>query len=480
MRNLSMVMDLYELTMANSYFKSKELGQSEVVFDIFFRRCPDQGGFAICAGLSQVIEYIQNLHFSREDIEYLHSLNMFDDDFLAYLSAFRFTGTIRAVPEGTVVYPNTPLMTVIAPLIDAQLLETALLVQVNHQCLVATKAQRIVRAAGGRPVADFGARRAHGNDSAVYGARAAYIGGVSSTATVLSGQMFDIPVTGTMAHSYVMFHETEYDAFRHYCENYPDAATLLVDTYDVLESGIPNAIRAAKEVLEPMGKRLKGVRLDSGDLAYLSKKVRKMLDDAGLTDCKVVASNSLDEFTIESLLSQQGARIDAFGVGERLITARSEPVFGGVYKLVAVKQDGQFLPKIKVSENVEKITNPGLKKLYRIYDERGFAIADLLTLHDEEVDMSQPYRYVNPLKPWKVRYYENCRAVELQKDVFVNGELVYEEPTIHEIRDFVRRQLETEIWEEEQRFINPHIHYLDMSPRMYETKMDLLEKSRRS
>ena len=360
-----------------------------------------------------------------------------------------------------------------APLIDAQLVETAILLQVNHQSLIATKTRRIVKAADGRVVSDFGARRAHNMDAAVYGARAAYIGGAAGTATVLAGQMFDIPVGGTMAHSYVMYYKDEYEAFRHYAETYPDATTLLVDTYDVLESGVPNAIRVAKEVLEPMGKRLQGIRLDSGDLAYLTKKARKMLDEAGLTDCKIVVSNSLDEYIITSLL-QQGACIDSFGVGERLITAKSDPVFGAVYKIVAVEKNGTFEPRIKISENVEKITNPGLKKVYRIYDQDGKSVADLLTLADETVDLTQPYRYVDTKKPWKNRFFTDCTAKELQIPVIKNGTSVYHAPGILKIRDYVKQQLEQEVWVEEQRFENPHEHYLDMSPALYETKMNLL------
>ncbi|MBO6214568.1 MAG: nicotinate phosphoribosyltransferase, partial [Lachnospiraceae bacterium] len=360
-RNISMMMDLYEMTMANGYFTDVE-SADRVSFDVFYRKNPDGGGFAIFAGLEQIVEYIENLHFDESDIEYFRSLKLFDEKFLSYLSTYRFHGDIYALPEGTIMYPNEPIITVTAPLIDAQLIETAILAQVNHQSLIATKTQRIVRAAKGRAVSDFGARRAHNMDAAVYGARAAFIGGVVGTATVLAGKQFDIPVSGTMAHSWVMYYDDEYTAFSQYAKKYPDAVVLLVDTYDVLKSGIPNAIRTAKEVLEPMGKRLKGVRLDSGDLAYLSKKVRKMLDEAGLNDCKIIASNSLDEYTISSIL-EQGGCIDSFGVGERLITAKSDPVFGAVYKIVEVEKKNEILPKIKISETVEKITNPGRKRL---------------------------------------------------------------------------------------------------------------------
>lgn len=472
-RNLTMVMDFYELTMSNGYFLDQDK-DIRVAFDVFYRKNPDNGGFAIFTGLEQIVEYVLNLHFDNDDIEYLRSQNLFAEEFLAYLKDFHFTGDIYAFPEGTVMYPNEPCLTVVAPLIDAQLIETAILLQINHQSLISTKTRRIVRAAGGRAVSDFGARRAHNMDAAIYGARAAYIGGANSTATVLSGQMFGMPISGTMAHSFVMFYRDEFEAFKKYAETYPDATVLLVDTYDVLRSGIPNAIRVAKEVLEPMGKRLKGIRIDSGDLAYLTKKARKLLDKAGLEDCKIIISNSLDEFTISSILSQGGC-VDSFGVGERLITAKSEPVFGAVYKIAAVEEEpGVFVPRIKISENVEKITNPGLKKVYRIIDEEGRAIADMIAKSDEVVDMSQPFRYVDPTKPWKNRYFENCKAIELQKLIIQNGKLVYQLPDLEEIASYVKRQLSEEIWEEEQRFEYPHMHYLDMTPDYYEMKMQLL------
>lgn len=476
-RNLSMVMDFYELTMSNGYFND-DVKDKEVVFDVFYRKNPDNGGFAVFAGLEQIVEYIDNLGFADEDIEYFKSQNLFNESFLQYLKDFKFRGDIYSFPEGTIMYPGEPVITVIAPLIDAQLIETAILLQVNHQSLVATKTRRIVHAAKGRAVSDFGARRAHNMDAAVYGARAAYIGGAVGTATVLAGQMFDIPISGTMAHSYIMFYKDEFTAFKRYAECFPDSTTLLVDTYDVLKSGIPNAIRVAKEVLEPMGKRLKGVRIDSGDLAYLTKRTRKLLDEAGLYDCKIIISNSLDEFTITSILNQGGC-VDSFGVGERLITAKSEPVFGAVYKLAAVKdEDGHFDPRIKVSENIEKITNPGLKKVYRIIDEDGRAIADMIARADEEIDMSEPFRYVDPNKPWKNRFFENCTAHELQIPIILNGEVVYDNPSLKEISDYVKKQLSEEIWEEEQRFENPHTHYMDMSPNYYELKMQLLNDSR--
>lgn len=471
-RNLTMVMDFYELTMSNGYYREQDR-DSRVAFDVFFRKNPDGGGYSIFAGLEQIIEYIQDLHFDEEDIEYLRQQNIFEEDFLEYLSAFHFQGDMYAFPEGTIMYPNEPVITVVAPLIDAQLVETAILLQVNHQSLIATKASRIVRAAQGRAVSDFGARRAHNMDAAVYGARAAYIGGVGGTATVLSGQLFDMPVGGTMAHSWVMYYEDEFTAFQKYAETYPDATVLLVDTYDVLKSGVPNAIRVAKEVLEPAGKRLKGVRIDSGDLAYLSKKARKMLDEAGLSDCQIVASNSLDEYTITSLI-EQGGKIDSFGVGERLITSKSEPVFGAVYKIAAVERDGVYQPRIKVSENVEKITNPGLKKVYRVYDETGKAVADLIGRHDEEIDMGEPFRYIDPVAPWRQRTFDHCTCKELQVPIFKDGRLLYELPSLDQIREYVRNQMEEEMWTEEQRFENPHVHYLDMTPNYYDMKMELL------
>ena len=475
-RNLSMMMDFYEMTMSYGYFHQPNR-DVRVAFDLFFRSVPDQGGYAIFAGLQHVIEFVENLSFSDADIAYFRKQNLFSEEFLDFLRGFRFRGDIYAMPEGTIIYPNEPLMTIVAPIIDAQLVETAILAQINHQSLVATKASRIVRAAEGRKVADFGARRAHNMDAATYGARAAYIGGIDMTATVSAGQQFNIPISGTMAHSWVMFFEDEYTAFKKYAEIYPQATVLLVDTYDVLHSGIPNAIRIANEVLAPQGHRLAGVRVDSGDLAYLSKRIRKMLDKAGLEDCKIVLSNSLDEFTISSLLLQ-GARVDSFGVGERLITAKSDPVFGAVYKLVAVEEDGVFQPRIKMSENVEKLTNPGLKDIYRIYDHHGKAVADMIAVQGEQIDLSQPFRYVDPRKPWKNRFFEGGSAVNLRRLYVRDGERVEDLPPLEEIRAYVRRQLAEEIWPEEQRFENPHRHYLDMTPDYYELKMGLLEEVR--
>ena len=480
-RNLSMVMDLYELTMANGYFNDGDI-EARVAFDVFYRKNPDRGGFTIFAGLEQIVEYIENLHFSEEDVAYLRSLNTFTEACLDYMSTFSFRGELYAFPEGTIMYPNEPVITVVAPLIDAQLVETAILAQTNHQSLVATKTARIVKAAEGKMVSDFGARRAHNMDAAVYGARASYIGGAAGTATVLAGQMFGIPVSGTMAHSWVMYYKDEFEAFKNYAVNYPDNTVLLVDTYDTIQSGIPNAIRVAHEILEPKGKRLKGIRIDSGDLAYQSSKVRKMLDQEGLTDCKIIVSNSLDEHTISSL-NVQKACIDGYGVGERLITGATSDysddtlaLLGAVYKIAAVEENGVFTPRIKISGTVEKITNPGLKKVYRIYDQNGKAKADLIAKADEEIDMSGTFRFVDPKMPWRNLKFTNCTAKPLQVKIYENGKRVYELPALEEIRSYVRKQLDEEIWEEEQRFINPHEHYMDMTPDYYELKMGLLHE----
>ena len=473
-RNISMLMDLYEMTMAHGYF-TKQDNTDRVAFDVFYRRNPDQGGFAIFAGLEQVVDYLLNLHFDEEDIAYFKSLHLFSDEFLEYLRNFKFTGDVYAFKEGSIIYPNEPILTIVAPLIDAQIAETAVLTMINHQSLIATKANRIMRAADGRIVSDFGARRAHNVDAAVYGARAAYIGGVHGTATVLAGQQFDIPVNGTMAHSWVMYHDSEYEAFKAYAEVYPESSVFLVDTYDVLNSGIPNAIKVAKDVLEPKGHRLKGIRLDSGDLAYLAKHARNMLDDAGMEDCKIMASNSLDEYTIASILSQ-GGPIDIFGVGERLITSKTDPVFGAVYKIVGIEKQGKWEPRIKVSESVTKITNPGLKNVYRVYSAEGKAIAELLTLPGEKPSTDSPYCYIDPEKPWKELYFENCTFKNMQELVIKDGKQIVKLPTLKEIRAYVQDQLTHEIWEEEQRFENPHSHYLDMSPEYYHMKMDLLNR----
>lgn len=475
-RNISMMMDLYELTMANGYFLS-ENEDTRVAFDVFYRKNPDGGGFSIFAGLEQIVEYLQGMHFEDEDIEYLRGLHQFDEKFLEYMRDFKFTGDLYAYPEGTIMYPGEPVVTVVAPLVQAQLVETEILAQVNHQSLIATKAQRIVRSAGDRAVSDFGARRAHNNDAAIYGARAAFIGGVKGTATVSAGQYFDIPVGGTMAHSFIMFYKDELTAFRKFASIYPDNCILLVDTYDVLKQGVPHAIQVFKEMRDKGIRSTNfGIRIDSGDLGYLTQKSREMLDAAGFTNAKIVISNSLDEYTIRSILDQ-GGKVDSFGVGERLITSRSEPVFGAVFKLCAVEENGKFEPRIKISDSVEKITNPGIKDVYRIYDKCGHAIADLITGHGEEVDMRKPYRFVDPIEPWKVREFTDCSAKSLQQLVIKDGKLERELPLVREIQKYVRDQLDNEIWPEEQRFENPHRHYVDMSPKYYELKMDMLEES---
>lgn len=477
MRNLTMLMDYYELTMSNGYFM-KGFKDKIVVFDMFYRKNPENGGFVVSAGLEQLIEYIENMRFTEDDIAYLRSKGEFSEEFLKYLSDFKFTGTIEAIPEGTICYPNTPIVTVTAPVIEAQLIETMLLLTINFQSLIATKASRICRAAGdaGSVVMEFGARRAHGADAAILGARAAYIGGAGATATTIADEQFGVPAIGTMAHSWIQFFDTEYEAFKAYAEVYPDSCVLLIDTYDILKSGAVNAIKVAKEVLAPMGKRLKGVRIDSGDLAYFSKKLRRMFDAEGMEDCKIVVSNSVDEYLIRSL-QKQGAKIDSYGVGERMITSKSDPVFGGVYKLAAVMNDqGEFVPKIKISENVEKITNPGKKKLWRVYSrETGFGLADLLTMYDEKVDDTKPFPYVDPVKPWKKMQFENVDIKELQKVIFKDGELVYDKPALDDIRNYVQEQLKSQVWEEEQRYENPHIHYVDLSKKLYDTKEKMLE-----
>lgn len=471
--NMAMLCDFYEFTMSNGYFKNGFYRRT-VYFDVFFRKVPDNGGFAIAAGLEQVIEYIKELHFDEEDIAYLRSKGIFDEGFLAYLRDFKFSGDIYAVPEGTPVFPNEPIMTVKAPAIEAQLIETFVLLTLNHQTLIATKANRIVRAAQGRVVLEFGSRRAQGASGAIMGARAAYIGGCKGTACTITDELYGVPAGGTMAHSWVQMFDSEYDAFKTYCELYPDNPTLLVDTYNTLKSGIPNAIKVFKEVLLPMGKTKCAIRLDSGDISYLSKKARKMLDDAGLTECKITASNALDEKLIRDLM-MQGAQIDTFGVGERLITSSSSPVFGGVYKLVAVENaSGDIEPKIKVSENTAKITNPHFKKLYRYYDrESGKALADELCVYDEVVDDSREHTIFDPNATWKTKTLTDFTAKELLVKVFENGECVYDCPTIEEIAQYCRDQLDL-LWDEVKRFENPHDYYVDLSAKLYEIKNILL------
>ena len=472
--NLSMLFDFYEMTMANGYFRS---GMQDRItyFDVFFRRVPDGGGFAIAAGLEQLVDYIRDLHFDEDDIAFLRSKNLFQEDFLDYLRAFRFTGDMWAVPEGTPVFPGEPLVTVRASASQAQLIETFALLAINHQSLIATKANRVVRAAKGRAVMEFGSRRAQGVDGAVVGARAAYIGGVHGTACAVSDQLYGVPAGGTMAHSWVQMFPTQYDAFKTYCEIYPTNAVLLVDTYNTLKSGVPDAIRAFNEVLKPQGITKCGIRLDSGDIAYLTKEARKMLDEAGWETCTISASNSLDEILIRDLLLQ-GAKIDSFGVGERLITARSEPVFGGVYKLTAVEEDdGSITPKIKISENVAKITTPHFKKLFRFYgNDTGKAIADYLTIHDETVDDSGSLTIFDPEATWKRKEVYDFTAKELQVPVFQAGELVYDLPSLPAIRDYCREQVDT-LWDEVKRFDNPHKYYVDLSQKLWDVKHKLLE-----
>ena len=474
--NLTMLCDFYELTMGNGYFE-KGYRDRICYFDVFFRKCPDGGGFAIAAGLEQIINYIQDLHFSAEDIEYLRKRKLFSEDFLKYLADFKFTGDIWAVPEGTPIFPHEPIITVRAKAIEAQLIETFLLLSINHQSLIATKANRVVRAAQGRTVLEFGSRRAQGADAAILGARAAYIGGCNGTACTISDQMFGVYAGGTMAHAWVQMFDSEYEAFKAYCELYPNNATLLVDTYNTLKSGVPNAIRVFNEVLKPKGITKCGIRLDSGDMTYLTQKARQMLDEAGWTECQISVSNSLDEYIIQDIL-RQGAKIDMFGVGERLITARSEPVFGGVYKLAAVeKEDGTIQPKIKISENVGKITNPHFKKLYRfIGNDTGKAIADYLCVYDETVDDTQDLEIFDPEATWKRKTVYNFTAKELQVPVFEKGELVYQCPSLEEIRNYCMEQVDM-LWGEVKRFDNPQNYYVDLSQKLWDIKYGLLKNN---
>ena len=472
--NLTMLCDFYELTMAYGYFKE---GYKDRItyFDVFYRQCPDGGGFAIAAGLEQIIDYIQELHFDPEDIEYLRGRKLFSEEFLTYLRNFKFTGDIWAVPEGTPIFPREPIMTVRAPAIEAQLIETFLLLSINHQSLIATKANRVVRAAEGRTVLEFGSRRAQGADAAMLGARAAYIGGCHGTACTISDQLFGVKAGGTMAHAWVQMHDSEYEAFKTYAQMYPNNCTLLVDTYNTLKSGVPNAIRVFNEVLKPLGITKCGIRLDSGDMTYLSRKARQMLDEAGWTECQISVSNSLDEYIIQDIL-RQGAKIDLFGVGERLITAKSEPVFGGVYKLVAVEnEDGSVLPKIKISENVGKITTPHYKKLYRFFGrDTGKAIADYLCVYDETVDDSCDMEIFDPDATWKRKNVYNFEAKELQVPIFKNGQLVYTCPALEEIRTYCLEQVD-KLWDEVKRFDNPHTYYVDLSQKLWDVKYGLLK-----
>lgn len=474
-QNYTLLCDFYELTMGGGYFKNG-FADRITYFDVFFRNVPDNGGFAICAGLEQIINYINNLHFTKEDIDFLRSKGIFDEDFLTYLADLRFTGDIYAVPEGTPIFPGEPILTVRAPAVQAQLIETYVLLELNHQSLIATKANRIVRAAKGRPVLEFGSRRAHGASAAIVGARAAYIGGCAGTACTVTEQEFGVPAGGTMAHSWIQMFDTEYEAFCAYCKMYPHGAVLLVDTYNTLESGVPNAIRAFKEILVPQGINDFGIRLDSGDIAYLTKKARKMLDDAGLTTAKIVVSNALDEYLINDLLLQ-GACINTFGVGERLITAKSDPVFGAVYKLAALENpDGSIVPKIKLSENTSKITTPHFKKVYRYYDRAtGKALADEMCLHDETVDTAAPHTIFDPAETWKTKTLENFDVRELLVPIFKDGKQVYTSPSAKEIRAYCLAQIDT-LWDEVTRFENPHTYYVDLSQKLWDIKMNLIKK----
>ena len=474
-RELTMLTDFYELTMANGYFLG---GFKDTIcyFDMFFRKVPDNGGFAIMAGVEQLVEYMKGLRFTDEDIEYLRSRNIFSAEFLDYLRNFKFSCDVWAIPEGTPIFPGEPIVTVRGPAVQAQFVETMVLLCVNHQSLIATKANRIVRAAGGGAVMEFGSRRAQGFDGAVYGARAAFIGGCAGTACTISDQFFGVPALGTMAHSWVQLFDSEYEAFKAYAQAYPSNCVLLVDTYNVLKSGVPNAIKVFNEVLIPMGFRPAGIRIDSGDITYLSRKARKLLDDAGFEDCQICASNSLDEYIIRDMLAQ-GAKVDSFGVGERLITSSSEPVFGGVYKLAAVENpDGSITPKIKISENVTKITTPCFKAVWRLFDkETDKAIADVVTMHEEVIQEDKPYVLFDPEHTWKRKTVENFHAVPLMTQIFKNGECVYTERALKAVKAYCAAQVES-LWEEVTRFENPHSYYVDLSQKLWDEKNRMLSE----
>ena len=476
-RNLTLLTDFYELTMAGGYFECDHKNRI-AYFDMFYRSNPDKGGYAIMAGVEQMIEYLTNLKFTDEDIEFLRGKNIFSEGFLEYLRNFKLECDVWAVPEGTPIFPGEPIITVKGPLIQAQFVETMILLSINHQSLIATKANRLARAAEGRAVMEFGSRRAQGFDGAIYGARAAYIGGCIGTACTICERDFGVPALGTMAHSWIQSFDTEYEAFATYAKLYPNNCTLLVDTYNTLKSGIPNAIKVFDDVLKPMGIRPKGIRIDSGDITYLSKKARKLLDEAGYEDCKICASNSLDEYIIRDM-QIQGARVDQYGVGERLITSSSSPVFGGVYKLVATEKDGVVTPKIKISENVGKITTPCAKKLYRLYDlETGKSIADVITLDDEIIDDTKPYEIFDPQNTWKRKTIENFKAVDIRKKYIENGKLVEELPDITTIKKYCQRQMDT-LWDEVIRFENPHTYYVDLSQKLWDIKNELLNRGKR-
>ena len=473
--NLTMLTDFYEFTMMNGFF-AEGYKDKTAYFDMFFRKVPDNGGFAIMAGVEQMIEYIKEIQFTTEDIEFLRNKRIFSEEFLDYLKNFKFECDVWAIPEGTPIFPGEPIVTVRGPVIQAQFLETMLLLTINHQSLIATKANRIVRAADGRTVMEFGSRRAQGYSGAVVGARAAYIGGVNGTACAISDEIYGVPALGTMAHSWVQLFDSEYEAFKAYAKNYPTGCTLLVDTYNVLKSGIPNAIRVFDEVLKPMGARPVGVRIDSGDITYLSKKCREMLDAAGYPDCKIVASNSLDEYILRDMLLQ-GAKIDSFGVGERLITSKSEPVFGGVYKLVATEDNGgNITPKIKISENVAKITTPGFKQVHRLYSKKdSSALADVITMHGEQIDDTKPYTIFDPEHTWKRKTITDFYSRELLKPVFVKGECVYDSPSLDVLREYCKMEVDG-LWDEVKRFENPHTYYVDLSEDLWKLKHKMLEE----
>ena len=473
-RNLTMLVDFYELTMGNGYLESG-VGNKIAYFDMFFRKIPDNGGYCIMAGVQQLIEYLSSLKFSKEDIDYLRSKKCFSEKFLEYLKNFRFSCDVWAVPEGYPVFPGEPLVTVRGPIIQAQFVETMVLISINHQTLIATKSNRICRAANGRSVMEFGSRRAQGYDAAIYGARAAIIGGCGSTACTITEEMFGVPAVGTMAHSWVQLFDSEYEAFKAWVNIYPDNSLLVIDTYNVLKSGLPNAIKVFNEILKPKGIRPKGIRIDSGDITYLTKKCRKILDESGYPDAKIVISNSLDEYIISDILLQ-GAQVDSFGVGERLITAKSEPVFGGVYKLSAVENDGKIVPKIKISENEEKITNPGFKKIYRIFDKKtDTALADLITLNDETIDENKPIEIFDPVYTWKKKRIKNFYAKELKVKIFDNGKPAYKSPSVLNIREFAKKET-SKLWPEVMRFENPHPYYVDLSDKLWNLKQSMLNE----
>ena len=470
--NHAMLMDFYELTMSNGYFNSP-LKDTVCYFDLFYRVNPKGGGYAIFCGLESIVKYINELHFTKEDVDFLRSKNSFSEEFLEYLQNFKFTGDIYSFKEGSIIFPNEPILTIKATTIEAQIIETYLLLLVNHQSLIATTSKRIVESAKGRPVLEFGSRRAHGASAAILGARAAYIAGCVGSACTVADQEYGVPSLGTMAHSWVQMFDTEYEAFKEYCKRYPHNATLLVDTYDVLKSGIPNAIKAFNEVLKPLGITKCGIRIDSGDITYLTKKARKMLDDAGYTECTICISNSLDEFIIKDVL-EQGAKIDVFGVGEKLITSKSDPVFGGVYKLVALEKGTEIIPKIKKSENVIKITNPGYKKVYRIFEE-GKMIADLIALHDEVFNNKEELTIFSESQPWKQRTFTNYEIKEQHVLIFKNGKQVYDLPSTEEVREYCKKQYDM-LWDEVKRFTNPHNYYVDLSSKLYELKYKMLSE----